>query len=124
MTVFLASFLNNKNRLFVLIVLLWATAPYSNSHSYPRHPAGYSDAFCGTESHYDKELTPPSLVGSMYCIYLCYYSISPASPPSHSSLVCFSRASLSPPTLLSLLSPVGWRFLSLTANGKQPFREE
>lgn len=70
-----------------------------------------------TESHCDKEVTPPLLAGSMF-LSLSVFTPSlqrllHSAPPWLASLMhpCF------PPTLLSLLSPVGCYFLSLTANG-------
>lgn len=71
-------------RLFVLFSSLWATVECS--HTIPlSHPP------CDTESHCDKEVTPPLLAVSMFISYLFLLHLS--SPPR--PLACFSSASLS-----------------------------
>lgn len=90
------------------------STPHIISLSHPQQPAGY--ALWHRKSLWQRGHPSPACCIHVY-IPVCFYSISPASPPPHSSssssLACFSRASLSPRTLLPLLSPVGRHFLSL-----------
>lgn len=126
--VFIAIFLNHKNSKSQAVcvdgVSLGHCRVSAPHHYFSLIPTAASRTCFVTQNITVTKRSP--LPCSLYlCIYLSVFTPSLqrlliSSPPCPVSLM---HPSL-PPTLLSLLCLVGWRFLSLTANSKCPFREQ